>query len=60
MRRWRNIQEEKDKLERKLEMITIRNAYQGLVEVAKHSKSFEDFIKNLEIFIARLNTEIDK
>ena len=60
MRKWRNVQEEKDKLERKLEMVTIRNAYQGLIEVAKHSKSFEDFIRNLEIFIERLNEEIDK
>lgn len=60
MRKWRNVQEEKDKLERKLEMVTIRNAYQGLIKVAKHSKSFEDFIRNLEIFIERLNEEIDK
>lgn len=60
MRKWKNIQEEKDKLERKLEMITIRNAYQGLIEVSKHSKSFEDFIRNLEIFVDRLNEEINK
>lgn len=60
MRKWRDVQEEKDKLERKLEMVTIRNAYQGLIEVAKHSKSFKDFIRNLEIFVERLNVEIDK
>lgn len=60
MRKWKDIQEEENKLERKLEMITIRNAYQGLIKVAKYSESFEDFIKNLEIFIEQLNAEIDK
>jgi len=60
MRKWKDVQEEKNKLERKLEMITIRNAYQGLITVSKYCNSFEDFIKNLEVFIERLNEEIDK
>lgn len=60
MRKWKDVQEEKNKLERKLEMVTIRNAYEGLIKVAKHCKSFEDFIRNLEIFVEGLNEEIDK
>lgn len=57
---WKQVFEEKSKLERQEDLISMRNLLDGIVRLGKVSKDFPDFINNLEKLKNKIDEEIDK
>ena len=58
--KWKEVQEEKNRLDRKIELITMRNLA-GLVGIViEKSKSWEDFQNNWHLVEEKLEQEINK
>ena len=58
--KWKDVQEEKNKQERKIELITMRN-FAGLIGIViEKSESWEDFQSKWHLIEERLEQEIQK
>ena len=57
---WKDIREQVNELERKENLITIRNTLDGVIVCAENADSFEKFVENLKIFRNKCNNLIEK
>ncbi len=58
--KWKEVQEEQDKLNRKIELITMRNFAGLLGVVISRSESWEDFQNKWHLIEEKLENEINK
>lgn len=58
--KWNDVLEKQNELEKKKELVTIRNTVDGLVCVANCSATYEEFVKNLKELLAKLEEMVAK
>lgn len=60
MKKWNDILEEENKLSKKMELITMRNTLEGLLDIAHCSDTYEDFVNNLQLLYDKVDELINE